>query len=256
MTKELSDNELSKYRLDEIGFGSLKLYQDPSDFCYGIDAVLLSDFASKSSPNTVVDLGCGNGIIPLILSHKTQASSIIGVEKRTKTASLASMNIKLNNLQSRIKIIQTDILGLLQIDKKYINPESVDVVVSNPPYVAKGAGQVNSNKEDKMTARHETTAGLNDFCHVASLLLKNKGEFFIVHRPSRTVEIINSLTKYNLEPKEIRYVSPSKGKDPNIMLIKAIKNGGSESLIREPLYVYNSDGSYTDEIMRMYEKVD
>lgn len=242
------NNEKNNYRLDQIGFGSLELYQDPADFCYGIDAVILADFASDSKGEMIVDLGCGNGVIPLILSHKTSAPRIIGVEKKEETANLAKSNIKLNNLENRIQIIQSDIMDIS------LDYESVDTIVTNPPYVAIGTGQVNHDHSSRMTARHETTATLTDFCNISSKLLKNKGELYMVHRPSRTVQIINGLSNAGLEPKIIRYVSSARGKNPNIMLIKAIKNGGSECLIREPLYVYNSDGTYTDEINRIYER--
>lgn len=244
----MKDNKAT-FRLDQIGFGSLKLYQDPSDFCYGVDAVILADFASSSRAENIVDLGCGNGIIPLILSHKTKAKKIVGIEKREDAAKLATLNVELNNLEKRIQIINSDILN---ID---IESESVDAIVTNPPYVAIGTGQINHCDDSRMTARHETSATLADFCVVASRLLKNKGEIFMVHRPSRTVDVVNSLSNCNLEPKTIRYVSPARGKDPNIMLVKAIKNGGPESLIREPLYVYNSDGTYTDEINKIYERI-
>ncbi len=243
------NKDMQNYRLDEIGFGSLKIYQDPSDFCYGVDAVILADFASAGAGKRIVDLGCGNGIIPIILSHKTKGTHITGVEVKTDTSELAKENVKMNGLEDRIEIIGCDIMEF------EIEPESFDTVVTNPPYVASGSGQKNHNKNSKMTARHETTAGLNDFIKLSSELLKNKGELYLVHRPSRTVEIINTLSRHNLEPKIIRYVSPKLGKNPNIMLVKATKNGGPEVEILEPLYVHNEDSSYTDEIMRIYERI-
>lgn len=239
------ENEL---RLDEIGFGSLKMYQDPSDFCYGVDAVILADFASYSKGRSFIDLGCGNGIIPLILSHKTRDTHITGVEFRDGASRLARKNVKMNGLEDRIRIINFDICHL---DTK----EEYDVVITNPPYVASGKGLVNVGRSSKMAARHETTACLSDFIKVSNSLLKNKGEFYMIHRPSRTVEIISGLSANSLEPKIIRYVSPGQGTKPNIMLIKAIKNGGPEVDIREPLYIYNEDGSYTDEIKKIYERV-
>ena len=254
------NKETKKIRMDEIGFGSLKLLQDPSDFCYGVDAVILSDFASQSprfltkgSSDTphikIIDLGCGNGIIPIILSHKTKNSHITGIEMRKSAYDLAVKNMELNNLEKRIHFINRDILSITELNSAY------DIVVTNPPYVAEGSGIVNHKRDSKMTARHETTAKLDDFIKVSAKLLKNKGELYMVHRPSRTVSVINSLTRHNLEAKVIRYVSPKPANPPNIMLIKAIKNGGPEVEIREPLYVRNEDGTYTDELMRIYERI-
>lgn len=242
------NNKNVNLRLDEIGFGPLKLYQDPSDFCYGVDAVILADFAAKTSGKIIYDLGCGNGIIPLILSHKTSNTLITGIEKKVEASRLAQKNVLLNRLEDRINIINSDILELNHKN------ESVDTIVTNPPYVAAGSGLVNVEKSLKMVARHETSASLDDFISVSSELLVNKGEFYMVHRPSRTTEIIKALAENNLEPKIMRYVSPKVGKNPNILLIKAVKNGGPEVTIREPLYVYNNDGSYTDEILRIYER--
>ncbi len=127
------------FRLDEIGFGTLKLYQDPSDFCYGVDAVILADFASDTKGKKIIDLGCGTGVIPLILSHKTEGTHITGVEFRKNACRLAEDNIRINNLTDRIDIIQSDIMHI------YLN-ENFDTVVTNPPYVATGRGQVNTEK--------------------------------------------------------------------------------------------------------------
>lgn len=244
----MNKDETTNLRLDEIGFGSMKIYQDPSDFCYGVDAVILADFASETKGRNIIDLGCGNGIIPIILSHKLSSAKITGVEIRPNAFELAQLNVKKNDLESRIDIINSDIKDISL--KKGI----YDTVVTNPPYMASGSGQTNEDNISKMTARHETTADLREFIRTASSLLTNRGEFYMVHRPSRTVEIINGLTEYYLQPKILRYVSPKEGRDPNIMLIKAIKNGGSELKVKAPLYVHKSDDSYTDEIMKIYER--
>ena len=245
----MTNDRPANLRLDETGFGSLKIYQDPSDFCYGIDAVILADFASETKGDNIIDLGCGNGIIPLILSHKLSKGKITGIELRQSAYQLAQKNIEYNGLAGKIRIINSDIKNFSEKNETY------STVVMNPPYMASGSGQINDDNISKMTARHETTATLNDFLQTASRLLINKGELYMIHRPARTVEIINGLTEYGLEPKILRYVSPKEGKDPNIMLLKAIKNGGSELTVRAPLYVHKYDGSYTDEIMRIYERV-
>jgi tRNA1Val (adenine37-N6)-methyltransferase len=250
------NNSRINYRLDEIGFGALRIYQDPADFCYGVDAVILSDFAAKAKGKRIIDLGCGNGIIPIILSHKTKESCITGVEIKKEAYELAKLNIELNHLEDRIRIVNEDIMNLSNSQSSQIREDEMfEVVVTNPPYMARGKGLVNRKKTGKMIARHETTANLHDFTRIASRLLVDSGELYMVHRPQRTVEIINSMTQFNLEPKIIRYVSPKFGEKPNIMLIQATKNGGSEVEIREPLYIYNDDGTYSNEIMKIYERM-
>lgn len=238
-------------RLDEIGFGGLKLIQKPEEFCYGIDAVILASFASEKGGDKIIDLGTGTGIIPLILSHKTKAKEIVGVELQQASFEMAQRNLGLNRLEKKIQFVNCDIKDIFSKDD--IHPHSFDMVISNPPYVIKNGGLKNDN-QPKTIARHETTAELADFISQAAKLLKDKGDLFMVHRPNRLVDIAVLCRKYKLEPKEIRMVSPNKESKANIILIHCVRNGRPELKFLDPLYVYDEKGNYTDEIMTLYER--
>lgn len=238
-------------RKDKIGFGHLELIQQPKEFCYGIDAVLLAAFAQVKPGARVADLGTGTGIIPLILSHKTQADEIIGVEIQEGSYDRAERNIRLNGLTGRVKIIHSDVKGLL--DGGQVLRSSFDVVVSNPPYVKGKEGLTNQNQAKAM-ARHETTASLPDFICTAAALLKDRGDFYLVHRPSRLVDICVICREHRLEPKDLRMVSPTRSQKPNIVLLHCVKYGGTELNVLAPLSVYDEEGRYTAEIEEIYER--
>ncbi|HWQ77419.1 MAG TPA: tRNA1(Val) (adenine(37)-N6)-methyltransferase [Anaerovoracaceae bacterium] len=238
-------------RIDEIGFGNLRLIQKPEDFCYGIDAVLLATFAEVRKGGRVIDLGTGTGVIPLILSHRTEAAAIVGVEIQKDAYERGLRNIILNDLGERVRMIHGDVKQLVK--EGMVVRHSFDAVVTNPPYVKVGGGL--KNKESaRAVARHETTAELDDFIGEASLLLKDRGNFYMVHRPSRLVDISVLCRRHKLEPKELRLVSPNKDTVPNILLIHCVKHGRPELKFLDSLYVYNEDGSYTEEILRLYER--
>jgi len=247
MEQYLKDGE----RIDEIGFGNLRLIQKPEDFCYGIDAVLLATFAEIGKDSKVIDLGTGTGIMPMILSHRTLAAEIVGVEIQADSYERAVRNVALNELDRRVRMIHSDVKNL--IDGKLVNRYCFDAVLSNPPYV-KGDGGLKNRQGAKAIARHETTASLSDFISEAALLLRDRGDFYMVHRPSRLVDISILCRQYKLEPKEMRFVSPNRESAPNILLIHCVKHGRPELKILDPLYVYREDGSYTDEIMKLYER--
>ncbi len=241
-------------RTDCIGFGDLRLMQRPEDFCYGVDAVILADFATNGIKprGTVMDLGSGTGIIPLILSHKTSAKQIYGLEIQKEAFEVACKNIHANGLEDRITMIQGNVtdMGI------HLCPElsgTLDCVVSNPPYMAQLSGITNNNRA-KTIARHETAGNLADFLNAAARLLKMKGHLFMVHRPNRMVDIFCIAREVGLEPKEIRFVSPKPGEVPNILLIHFIKGGGKELKIIPTLNVYQTNGAYTKEIRSIYEK--
>ncbi|HHU16874.1 MAG TPA: methyltransferase, partial [Clostridiales bacterium] len=172
-------------RIDNIGFGNLRLIQKPGDFCYGIDAVLLATFADVSKGGKVIDLGTGTGIIPLILSHRTEETEIIGVEVQKDSYERGLRNVDLNNLSERITMIHGDVNEIAE--KKLFGKHSFDVVTTNPPYI-KGVSGIKNKEEAKTIARHETTADLSDFIRAASFLLKERGDFYMIHRPSRLVD--------------------------------------------------------------------
>lgn len=240
-------------RLDEIGFGELKLIQKPEEFCYGVDAVILADLASKSvrkSTKKIVDLGTGTGIIPIILSYKTQVPHIYGLEVQNGSFDRAQRNIKINGLEERLSFIRSDVKDYKSWGKDFAG--SVDIVTSNPPYTASQEGLTCTN-DAKLIARHETTASLEDFMKCAAYLLRDRGDFFMVHRPSRIVDICCLGRQYGLEPKEMCFVSPNVNKKANILLVHFVKGGGREMKMMDPLYVYDLDGDYTDKLRAAYK---
>lgn len=162
---------------------------------------------------------------------------------------MAKRSIILNKLENKFKIINSNVKEIDQI----LECNYFDVVVTNPPYKKIQTGKVNEN-EKKLISRHEVKADLDDFINSSNKMLKSKGEFYMVHRPDRLVDIIEILRKYKLEPKELKLVYPNRNKGPNMILIKAVKNAKPFLKVLEPLYVYNVDGSYTDEILKIYNK--
>ena len=245
-------------RTDNIGFGDLILIQDPEKFSYGIDAVILSDFACSIYPEfkNAVDLGTGNGVIPLILSHKNRNARICGFDIQPDAIDMAVRSCGLNHLEDRLSFKITDISDFCN-DRNdleqgcYIG--SYDMVTCNPPYFPKG-GAIPSSNAAKFIARHETTATVKEFIKAAALLLKQQGHLFMVHRPSRLVDIFYHCRENGLEPKDIRFVVPRSGETPNIVLIHCIKGGGKELKVLKELSVYDETGKYTEEIEKIYER--
>lgn len=239
-------------RIDDIGFGELRLIQNVDEFCYGVDAVILADFAATYEngrrEKLCFDLGTGTGIIPLILSHKMNNCKITGVEVQKNSYELAKRNVNINNLEERIDIIHSNVKD---ISKSLYG--LADFVVSNPPYMEHSCAIKNSN-EAKTIARHEIHGNMDDFFKTASRLLKDKGKLYMVHRPSRLVDLFCFARDYKLEPKLIQFVSPRQGEIPNIVLIQFVKNGGKELRYLEELNVYGGQEDYSDKIKKIYEK--
>ena len=214
---ELKENE----RIDDLEFKNLKIIQDKDGFCFGIDSVLLSDFAKNIRNNSkVMDLGTGTGILCILLSGKTKNTTFVGTEIQQEVAEMAKRSVKLNNLEDRINILNENILNL----KSIYNKKSFDAVVTNPPYKKNNTGVVNI-EDKKLISRHEVTASLEDFIHTASYLLQDFGEFYMVHRPDRLVDIFSIMRKEKIEPKIIRFVYPKNNKKANMVLIKGVKRG-------------------------------
>ena len=246
MDVELKENE----RIDDLEFKGLKIIQNEKGFCFGMDSVLLSDFAKNIKNNSsVLDLGTGTGIIPILLCGKTNLKKVVGIEIQQDVANMAKRSSQLNNLQDRFEVVNTNIIDLKNIYEK----QSFDVIVTNPPYKKENTGIINEN-EAKLISRHEITANLEDFISISKDLLKDKGEFYMVHRPERLVDILSLMRKYKIEPKILKFVSPNKNKEPNLILIKGIKNANGFLRVEKNLYVYNEDGKYTNEILKIYNK--
>ena len=214
MDVKLEENE----RIDDLQLNNLKIIQNKEGFRFGIDSILLSDFAKEIKENaTVLDLGTGTGIISILLCEKTSLKKIIGVEIQKDVAEMAKRSIKLNDLGNKVEILNEDILNLNNVFEK----NSIDAIVTNPPYKKKNTGIINQSKS-KFISRHETTADLEDFIKVSKDLLKDKGEFYMVHRLERLVDILSLMRQHKIEPKILKFVSSDK--EPKLVLIKGIKN--------------------------------
>lgn len=237
-------------RIDDLQCDNLKIIQDKNGFCYGIDSVLLSDYAREvKDSDTVLDLGTGTGVLGLLIYGKRKPVNIIGIEIQKEVAEMAKKSIKLNHIENVFKIYNENIKDIIK--KEIIKNNSIDVIISNPPYKEKSTGIENEN-EKKLISRHEITADLEDFISISFQALKEKGILYMVHRPERLVDLLFLLRKYKIEPKEIRFVSPIRGKSPNLVLIKAVKNGKKFLKIEDQLYVYDNIGEYSEEIKKIY----
>ena len=201
----------------------------------------------------LMDLGCGNGIIPLILSHKTGIQDIRGIELQTSVFNLALENIRYNCLEERLTFYNYDIADLLDSKAGRSFHSVFDFVTSNPPYTAPISGMTGHNTA-RVIARHETTADLKSFLKFSVQILKPKGELYMVHRPSRLVDIFSIGRSLGLETKEIQLVSGHADEDPNIVLLKMIKGAGRELRVLPQIFVRNENGSYSEIMNNIYER--
>lgn len=234
-------------RIDDLQYKGLKLIQKKNGFCFGVDAVLLSNFTDVKKDDTVIDLGTGTGIIPVLLAGKTLAKSIVGLEIQPEMVDMANRSVSLNDLSNRIMIKSGDIKKGLE----YFGKASFDVVVTNPPYMNAGGGLVNSS-DAKAISRHEILCSLEDIIEISSKLLKPNGLFSMIHRPERLADIICLMRKYKIEPKYLRFVHPSPYKKANLVMIKGTLFGNPQLKMMEPLYVYDERGKFSDEIEKIY----
>ena len=232
-----------------LGYKDLKIIQDNEMFNFSLDSVLLPNFVTLNKNTTkILDIGCGNAPIPLILSTKTDAS-ITGVEIQEDVYKMAVDSVKLNNKQEQINIINKDINDYY----REIETDTFDVITCNPPFF-KYIETSNINKNDyKTIARHEVKLNLSELFNIAKKLLKNNGVIAIVHRPERLVEIIEEMKKNNIEPKRVQFVYPKKNMEANILLIEGSKNGKPGLKILPPLYTHLESGEYTEEVKKYFE---
>lgn len=236
-------------RIDDLQCKGLSLIQDPDRFCFGMDAILLSDYVRAGRDDLVLDMCTGNGIIPVLLSAKTEAKHIYGIEIQEEAVNLAQRSVELNKLTNRIDIVHGDIKNI----QDFFPKAKMDVITCNPPYMIEQHG-IRNEADHKTIARHEILCNLEDVIKAAASTLKPGGNFYMVHRPFRLAEITVMLTKYKLEPKRMRLVYPFVDKEPNMVLIEAKRGAKSRLTIEKPLIVYNTPGDYTEEIHEIYSR--
>ena len=259
------------YRTDETGFGKIKVIQKKG-YGYGVDAVLLAAFAAgetgaarvaavrpvdsasgrSSDTVSIADLGTDCGIVAFILAHKIPGANVLGIEKRGEAADRAGKAVLMNGLEDRVGIMTADVSDIADMNEGPLLA-AFDAVVSNPPYFRKGAA-IPSNSSDRFTARHETTAGIDTFSCAASAMLRTGGSFYLIHRPDRLADIFTALRGADLEPKEMQMVLPHPGEAANLVLIHAVKGAGPQLKMLPEIAVHDHDGSYTEQILRIYER--
>lgn len=246
-TKVCKVQLLEGERVDDLQCRGYRIIQNPDIFCFGMDAVLLSDFATAKQGAAVMDLGTGTGVIPMLMEARGKGSHFTGLELQSYSADMARRSVSMNELSNKIDIICGDIKEV----PCNFEAASFDVVTSNPPYIKGEHGLENANAP-KNIARHEICLCLEDVVRAAAHLLKEGGVFAMVHKPFRLAEIIRLLSKYRLEPKRICMVQPYAGKEPNMVLIEANKGGNPMVHVEPALVVYKEDGSYTDDLLHRY----
>ncbi|GFP73983.1 tRNA1(Val) (adenine(37)-N6)-methyltransferase [Clostridium fungisolvens] len=233
--------------IDDLQLGGIHLIQKKDGFRFGVDAVLLANFANVKNNSRVIDMCTGTGIVPFILAGKTKASSITGLEVQEEMVEMANRSIKINALEDKMDFICGDLtnLQLLKSIKK------ADVVTVNPPYKLASSGIINPSDKTAI-ARHEILCTLEDVIIAARVLLKDNGRFYMVHRPERLADIFCLMRKHRIEPKRVRMVHPNTTREPNIVLVEGQRDGGKFMKWEAPLYVYNDNGQYSDEIEKIY----
>lgn len=244
MTIELGPDE----RLDDLQRNGYKLIQNTKIFCFGMDAVLLCDFAKIHQGETVLDMGTGNGVIPILLKGRTQGGHFTGLEIQDINVDIARRSVAYNQIEADVEIIQGDIKEASEI----FGGASFDVVTCNPPYMNQNHGLKNPDSH-KAIARHEVLCTLEDVIREAAKVVKPGGRFYMVHRPHRLTEIFSLMGKYKLEPKRIRLVHPFEHKEANMVLIEGIRGAKPMLKVEAPCIIYQAPGEYTSEIVSLYQ---
>lgn len=235
--------------LENLGCGSLTLIQKKNSFRFGTDAVLLADFAKDIPCEEILDLCCGSGIIPILLSHKTNAKRICGLEIQEDIHAVSVRSVEANGLCGRVELCCGDLKNCTQ----YYPRRSFSLITCNPPYMRSGCGEV-SSVTSKQIARHEIACTLSDVICAAEKLLKNGGHLCMVHRPSRLADVFCAMREYRIEPKRLRMVQPYAASPPSLVLIDGLWRGGNELKILPPLILYDENGAESAELRRIYER--
>lgn len=221
-------------RLDDLQLSGYYIIQNPERFCFGVDAVMLADFARVKPGEQVLDLGTGTGVIPILLSAKTKGKHFTGLEIQPESADMARRSVVYNQLEEKVEIITGDIKEAAE----RFGTASFDVITTNPPYMLNEHGLKNT-ADAKTIARHEILCTLDDILRESSRLLKeSKGRFYMIHKPFRLAEIMTKMCQYKLEPKRIQFVHPYIHKEPTMVLIEGLKGGKSRVTVEPPIVMY------------------
>lgn len=236
---------------DILGYKNRKIFQDTDCFSFSLDSIMLANFATiRLKDKKIVDLGCGNGVVPLIMSLRCD-KKIIGVELQSKLADMAKRSVDYNGLNDVIEIINTNM-------KDYVSDEtfeSFDLITCNPPYFKVNDKNYFNDNIEKVIARHEVEITLSELMVIVKKLLKNNGNFAIVHRTDRLMEILSEFRKNNIEPKRVRFVHEKSNKESTLVLIEGQKNGKVGLKVENPFILYNEDGSETEEYKKLLVEV-
>lgn len=231
-----------------LNFSDCIIYQDDDYFAFSLDSVLLANFVTlKLTDKKIVDFCTGNAPVPMLMSFRTKGN-IVGIELQKEVYELGNDSVFENGMDNQVEIINGDVKEVYN----FFGRESVDVVTCNPPYFKYTEGSLINDNYVKSIARHEIKLNLDDIMKSCDYVLKNGGTFAMVHRPDRLIEIINIMQKYDIEPKKIRFCYPKMGKEANILLIEGVKKGKVGLKMMPPLFLHNEDGSYVDEIRKMF----
>lgn len=234
-------------RIDDLQINGRRIIQSPDRFCFGMDAVLLSGFAKVKKGESVLDLGTGTGILPILLDAKTEGGHFTGLEIQPESADMARRSVILNNRQDKIDIVTGDIKNALNI----FGAASFDVIVTNPPYMNQNHGITNP-ESPKAIARHELLCSLENVIRQTRSLLKVNGRMYMVHRPFRLPDIMELMNECGIEPKKMRFVHPYVDREPSMVLIEGVRGGNRRLTVEKPLVIYDGPGEYSEEIKRDY----
>ncbi len=233
--------------IDDLQRDGLSIIQKKGTFSFGVDSVLLANFTQVKEKDRVIDIGTGNGIIPILIAAKSSPSHITAIEVQEEMADMASRSVKMNSLEDKIEIIHQDI-------KDYASSHlsEYDVVVSNPPYFKAGGALVSDN-EAKMIARHEIKLNVDELFYSAGQVLKPRGRFYLIHRPDRLMDIFYASRKHQVEVKKAKMIYSRIKEEPKLIILECIKGAKSEIKWQKPLYIYDESGDYTKEVYEIYE---
>ncbi|MDO4772756.1 MAG: tRNA1(Val) (adenine(37)-N6)-methyltransferase [Bacillota bacterium] len=233
--------------IDDLQRDGLRIIQRRGGFSFGVDSVLIANFSEVRPGERVLDIGSGTGIIPILLSAKTEAACITGVEIQPEMADMAQRSVRMNGLEDRIEILQQDIK-----DYALSHRSKFHVAVSNPPYFKAGGALISEN-DSKMISRHELKLNVFELFEAASRVLLPKGRFYLIHRPDRLVDICCAARASKLEIKRAKMVYSVQGEAPKLIILECIKGAGSEIKWRKPLVIYEADGNYSQDIYAIYQ---